>query len=161
MTVVQPSSGEMPDIPDGLYPAKIVKVKEVTLEQPDQFGKTEKIEISIDIDIDGEIETLDPRLNRSWSEKATLFKVAQAAGLDPDPYEPFDTDQLLNKSLRVTVKQEEGKWPRVTEWMKASQPRRRGEPQAQSNCKHPNAQFDPEGRQFICRDCGARWDDDN
>ena len=116
MSVVEPSSGDVPEIPNGLYLATIASVKDIELDTPDKFGKTAKVEISVEFDVDGEIQTLDPRVNRAWSEKATLFLIAQAAGLDPDPFEPFDTDLLLDRQVNILTDQEEGKWPRVKTW---------------------------------------------
>ena len=118
MPTVHPSSGDIPEVPDGLYIATIVAIKEVTLDVPDKFGKSEKFEISIEFDVDGEVVTLDPRVNQAWSEKATLFLIAQAAGLDPDPSEAFDTDDLLERQVNILTEQEPGKWPRVKAWSK-------------------------------------------
>lgn len=121
--VVQPSSGDVPEIADSLYTATIRGYKAITLEQPDQFGKTEKIELNLELDVDGEVVKLDPRVNQAWSEKATLFIVAQAAGLDPDPYEAFDIDMLLGRQVNVLTEQEPGKWPRVKAWSRVPQRR--------------------------------------
>lgn len=118
MAIVNPSSGEVPEVPDSLYMATIVKVTPISLDVPDQFGKTEKFEISLEFDVDGEVVTLDPRVNEAWSEKATLFLIAQAAGLDPDPSEAFDTDDLLERQVNILTEQEPGKWPRVKAWSK-------------------------------------------
>ena len=118
MAIVNPSSGEVPEVPDGLYMATIVKVTPISLDTPDQFGKTEKLEISLEFDVDDEVVTLDPRVNQAWSEKATLFLIAQAAGLDPDPSEAFDTDDLLERQVNILTEQEPGKWPRVKAWSK-------------------------------------------
>ena len=52
--VVRPSSGEVPELEDGLYTATIMNVKQVKLDQPDAYGKTEKLEISLEIEVDGE-----------------------------------------------------------------------------------------------------------
>lgn len=125
--VVQPSSGEIPVVPDSLYLATIVAAKHVTLDQPDQFGKTEKIELSVEFDVDGEIVTLDPRVNAAWSEKATLFQIAIATGLDVSPQDAFEIEELLDRQVNILTEQEEGKWPRVKAWsrvgrQKASRP---------------------------------------
>jgi len=122
MSVVEPSSGgDVPVIPDGTYDARITAVKDVQLETPDMHGNTEKVEITVHFeDDDGEEHELDPRVNRKWGELATLFKIAEAAGLNPNPDAAFDTDYLKNRKVRVVVEtKEEGKWPRVTKWMKA------------------------------------------
>jgi hypothetical protein len=116
--VVQPSSGEMPEVPDGLYRARITGVKSLTLDTPDTFGKTEKIDISVEFEVGDEIVTLDPRVNRAWSEKATLFQIAIACGLDVNPTEPFDAEELMDCEVNVLTEQPEGKWPRVKSWSK-------------------------------------------
>jgi len=116
--VVQPSSGEVPIVPDGLYLATITGVKPITLDTPDQFGKSEKLEISLEFDVGGEIVNLDPRVNRAWSEKATLFLIAVASGLDVNPSEAFDADDLIDREVNILTEQEEGKWPRVKAWSK-------------------------------------------
>ena len=118
--VVEPSSGEVPEVPDGLYTATITAVTPIVLDQPDQFGKTEKLEVSLEFDVDGEAVTLDPRVNRAWSEKSTLFLIAQASGLDVNPAQAFDTDDLLNRQVNILTEQEEGKWPRVKAWSRVA-----------------------------------------
>lgn len=122
--VVQPSSGDAPEVPDGLYTATIKAVKPVKLETPDQFGKSEKIEISLEFVADGEIVTLDPRVNPAWSEKATLFLIAIASGLEVTPHEAFDIDHLISRQVNILTEQEEGKWPRVKAWSRV--PQRKG-----------------------------------
>lgn len=124
--VVQPSSGEVPEVPDDLYLATIVSAKPVKLETPDQFGKTDKIEIKVEFDVDGEVVSLDPRVNQAWSEKATLFNIAIATGLDVSPLEGFDVAQLENRQVRILTEQEEGKWPRIKEWSRV--PAKKGAP---------------------------------
>ena len=131
MAIVNPSSGEVPEVADGLYMATIVKVTPISLDVADQFGKKEKFEISLEFDVDGEVITLDPRVNQAWSEKATLFLIAQAAGLDPDPSEAFDTDDLLERQVNILTEQESGKWPRVKAWSKV--PKGKAAKAAQSN----------------------------
>ena len=131
MAIVNPSSGEVPEVADGLYMATIVKVTPISLDVADQFGKTEKLEISIEFDVDGEVVTLDPRVNQAWSEKATLFLIAQAAGLDPDPSGSFDTDDLLERQVNILTEQEPGKWPRVKAWSKV--PKGKAAKAAQTN----------------------------
>lgn len=119
MSIVQPGgSGDIPEIPDGLYTATIKHAKDVTLEQADSFGNTEKVEIQVAFtDSDGVSQTLEPRVNRKWGEKATLFTIAMAAGCDAEPFEPFDTDLLVGKKVNILVETpEEGKWPRVKAW---------------------------------------------
>lgn len=118
MSVVEPGgSGDVPIIPDGLYTATITAVKDVTLDEPDRFGNQEKVELQVSFTADGEDFTLDPRVNRKWGEKATLFSIAQACGLDPDPYASFDTDDLNHCKVKILVETpEEGKWPRVKAW---------------------------------------------
>lgn len=119
MSVIQPGgSGDAPEIPDGLYTATIKAVKDITLDQPDTFGNQEKVEIQVAFtDIDGEAQTLEPRVNRKWGEKATLFSIAMACGIDVGPHEPFDTEQLVGRKVNVLVETpDEGKWPRVKSW---------------------------------------------
>lgn len=123
MSVVEPGgSGDVPVIDDGLYDAVITAIKDVTLDEPDRFGNQDKVEIQVSFtDADGEPHTLEPRVNRKWGEKATLFTIAMACGLDVSPYEPFDTDDLLKRKVRVLVETpEEGKWPRVKSWSRTA-----------------------------------------
>lgn len=119
--VVSPSSGvDAPEVPDALYRATITAIKPITLDQPDAFGKSEKIELDVTFEVDGEEVRLNPRVNPSWGELATLFKIAQAAGLDPSPHEPFDTDLLLKKQVNILTEQEEGRWPRIKAWSRVT-----------------------------------------
>jgi hypothetical protein len=123
MSVVEPGSGgEVPIIPDDLYTATITKVIDVVLDEPDRFGNQEKVEIHLAFDVDGESEHLEPRVNRKWGEKATLYAIAEACGLEPDPWKPFDTDVLVKRKVNVLIETpEEGKWPRVKAWSKTRQ----------------------------------------
>jgi hypothetical protein len=123
MSVVEPGgSGDVPVIPNDLYTATITKVIDVVLDEPDRFGNQEKVEIHLAFDVDGESETLEPRVNRKWGEKATLYAIAEACGLSPDPWQPFDTDQLVKRKVNVLIETpEEGKWPRVKAWSKTRQ----------------------------------------
>lgn len=162
-TVVQPSSGDVPEVPDGLYRARIVGVKSISLDTPDSFGKTEKIEIAVEFSVGDEIMTLDPRVNRAWSEKATLFQIAQACGLDVDPFEPFDADDLKDCEVNILTEQPEGKWPRVKSWSRiqkkgASRPAQRAT-EASSECKEHDPVYKPDGS-MVCLNCGVALPDD-
>src|SRR3990167_9483291 len=119
MSVVQPGAGaDAPEIDDGLYLATVKSVKDLDLEQPDQFGNKEKVEIEVTFeDNHGEDQTLNPRVNRKWGEKANLFLIAIACGIDANPMEAFDTERLVGRQVNVLVEtQEEGKWPRIKSW---------------------------------------------
>lgn len=123
MATVTPSSGgKAPVLDDDIYDVVCEDVIERTLEQPDQFGKTEKLEFRIKLidvpDEDGEPVTLEPRCNKAWSERATLFKWALAFGIDADPTQTFDTDIFKGKRARADIRTEaEGKWPKVHDFL--------------------------------------------
>ncbi len=119
--VIQPSGGDIPEVPDSLYTATIVDVVPVKLETPDQFGKVNKVDISVEFNVDGEVVRIDPRVNQSWSEKATLFVIAQASGLDPNPTVAFHPRDLIGRQVNILTEQEEGKWPRVKAWSRVPQ----------------------------------------
>ncbi len=118
MPVIEPSVGNAPELDDGLYLVECIAIEEKTVEN-DQFGNRDKLEFSLKllevVDKDGSDIVLKPRVNRKWSEKATLFQYATAFGYEADPAEPIDTDVLLHRQARATVHTEkEGDWPRVT-----------------------------------------------
>ena len=122
MTVVNPGgNADVPEIEDGLYQAVVKQVKDIILDEPDQFGNTEKVEIQIGfVDVDGEHQQLEPRVNLKWGERASLYAIAVACGCDCNPNEPFDTEDLVGKRVNVLVETlETGKWPRVKTWAKA------------------------------------------
>ena len=123
MSIVEPGGSDAPEIPDGLYVATITKVEDVTLDQPDNFGNQEKVQIHLSfLDSNSEAQTLEPRVNRKWGERANLFAIALAAGLDVSPHEPFDTASLVNRKVNVLVETpEEGRWPRVKSWGRVKQ----------------------------------------
>ena len=118
MSVVEPGGGDVPEIPDGLYKARVTAVKDITLEQPDTFGNQEKVEIHLAFkDSDDIDQTLEPRVNRKWGDRATLFAIALACGLDVQPHESFETQSLVGCQVNVLVETpEEGRWPRVKSW---------------------------------------------
>ena len=123
MSVVEPGGSDAPEIPDGLYVATITDVVDVTLEQPDNYGNQEKVEIHLAfLDANSESQTLEPRVNRKWGERANLFAIALATGLDVSPHEPFDTATLKNRKVNVLVETaEEGRWPRIKSWGRVKQ----------------------------------------
>ncbi len=116
MTVVTPSAGGYTGaaIDDGLYIVICTKVEETTL-ATDKFGHTEKFRLTLAGTCDGEPFTVEPLMNQSWNEKSTLFQYATAFGLEVDPDEPFDTDEMLNKKANAIIETEDkaGAWPRV------------------------------------------------
>lgn len=118
MSVVQPGGADVPEIPDGLYRAKITSIKDITLETPDNFGNLEKVEIHLAFkDSDGEEQKLEPRVNRKWGERATLFAIALACGLAVEPHDDFETETLVGCEVNVLIETpEEGRWPRVKSW---------------------------------------------
>lgn len=126
--VIQPSGGDIPEVPDSLYTATIVDVVPVKLETPDQFGKVNKVDISVEFNVDGEVVRIDPRVNQSWSEKATLFVIAQASGLDPNPTVAFHPRDLIGRQVNILTEQEEGKWPRVKAWSRVPQKKAASKP---------------------------------
>ena len=134
--VIQPSGGDIPEVPDSLYTATIVNVRAINLEAPDQYGKTEKVEISVEFPVDGETVQIDPRVNRTWNEKSNLFTIAQASGLDVNPNSSFHPRDLIGRQVNILTEQEEGKWPRVKAWSRVPQKksgRPAQEPPAASN----------------------------
>jgi hypothetical protein len=140
MSIVEPGSGgDVPEIPDGLYEAKVTAVKDITLEQPDSFGNSEKVEIHLSfVDSDGVAQTLEPRVNRKWGEKANLFMIAVACGIDADPNAFFDTDFLVGCKAKVLVETaEEGKWPRVKSWTRVRAPKAAAQKPASAPAEMP------------------------
>lgn len=136
MSIVEPNGGaDVPEIPDGLYLAEVTAVKDITLEQPDNFGNTEKVELDIAFtDADGVAQTLQPRVNRKWGEKANLFLIAIACGIYADPDAFFDTDYLVGRKVNVLVETpEEGRWPRVTTWTRVRTGKANGAAPAKAN----------------------------
>ena len=118
MPIVEPSTGKAPQIDNGLYIVICKEIKEVTVDN-DQFGNFDKLEVTLEFEDllapDGGPQTLEPRINKKWNEKATLFKWAVAFGLDVSPAEPIDTDLLIDRKAQALVETaEEGGWPRVT-----------------------------------------------
>lgn len=152
MSIVQPGGSDAPEIPDGLYKAKVKAVQDVTLEKPDNFGNTEKVKITVAfVDTDGVSQTLDPQVNRKWGEKANLFLIATACGCDCDPDEAFDTQDMLNRDVNILVETpEEGKWPRVKTWTRIKTARGAAQPPSTPAIpapvgKRPGPIIDPDG----------------
>jgi hypothetical protein len=124
MAIVEPSKSDAPVLEDGLYPVTCQGVDERTVDN-DMFGNKEKLEFHLLIEgetyEDGEPVTLDPRINRKWSEKATLYEWALAFGLNVSPEAPIDTDLFKGKKARAIIETaKEGDWPRVKKLMKRS-----------------------------------------
>lgn len=143
--IVGPSGGSAPVIPNGLYSALITNVEEIQLPEPDAYGNTRKVEISLEVEVDDELVNLDPRVNVAWGEKSTLFQVVLAAGFDPDPLGTFTLDDLVGRHLRVLIEQEQGRWPRVLRWQRAPQQKRARSPLSE-------AQITPDGKHRVLYD---------
>jgi hypothetical protein len=136
--VVNPSTADVPIIDDGMYLATVIGVQQITLEEPDQFGDTEKVLISVSFtDVDGEKWQLDPRPNLKWGdERGTLYKIAVACGLDVSTETPFDCEDLLGCKVNILVATPTpGKWPRITAWSKVA----KGKAAAAAPVKAPTA----------------------
>ena len=122
MPVVQPSvGGKAPELEDGLYAVTCIGVDAKVVEN-DPYGNNEKLEFHLQLDDkldeEGEAIVLDPRINLKWNEKSTLYKYAQAFGLNAQPNEPFNTDAFKGKRARALIQTETaGNWPRVKDLM--------------------------------------------
>src|SRR5688572_8115737 len=117
MATVEPSVSEAPELADGLYQVECIAAEFKRVEN-DQFGNNDKVEISLKLldvlDEEGKDIILKPRINRKWSEKATLYLWSVALGVDVDPGAPMDTDWLIGRKAQALVQTEkEGSWPRV------------------------------------------------
>lgn len=130
MSLIQATSGgKAPVIDDNIYEVVCTGVEDVTLEQPDQFGKTEKVRVHLQLvgvedEDSGEPVSLDPLLNRTFGQKATLRKWATAllnlGSIDDGSW--FETEDLVGHHARAVVKTETGAdgkrgWPKVTDLM--------------------------------------------
>ncbi len=124
---IEPTAGKAPVLEDDTYNAVIHNVKPLDLDEPDQFGKTKKLNMQVEVvgqfDEDGEQIYLDPRPNRVLSDGgksgnvSTLYKICAAVGIDTE--EGFDSDDLEGKSCRIVVKTDPpGTWPKITDWLK-------------------------------------------
>ncbi len=117
-TIIEPSKGTAPQIDDGLYTVTCTGIRSMTVDN-DAFGNFEKIELALQIqgvlDENGDAMSLDPRVNRKWNERATLYKYAVAFGVVASPSEPFDAEDLIGKRAQALIETPtEGGWPRVT-----------------------------------------------
>ena len=127
MAIAEPSTGDAPEIEDGLYDITCVDVSE-PFEELDFNGKKmiSKVRIFFQVhgtdDGEGNEYVLDPKVNLKWSPggtypASTLFLYATALCGPQDGDIPFDTDNLKGKSARATIKTEAGKWPRISDLM--------------------------------------------
>lgn len=119
--VVEAKDASIPEIEDGLYDVTCTAVGERVMDT-DQFGNIDKIELLFFISTlstDEEPVFIQPLLNRKWGEKATLFKYAQAFGLNPNPFEAFDVERFVKARARVLIGHPNGDdgWPRVMQVM--------------------------------------------
>lgn len=123
MAIAEPSTGDAPEIEDGMYDLTCTDVSD-PFEEMDFNGKKKikKVRIFIQVhgtdDGEGEEITLDPKVNLKWSPggdypPSTLFLYASAFCGPQDGDVPFDTDNLKGKSCQGMIKTETGKWPRI------------------------------------------------
>lgn len=123
MAIAEPSTGDAPEIEDGLYDMTCTDVSD-PFEEMDFNGKKKikKVRIFLQVhgtdDGEGNEVTLDPKVNLKWSAggdypPSTLFLFATALCGPQDPDVGFDTDNLKNKSCQGMIKTETGKWPRI------------------------------------------------
>jgi hypothetical protein len=127
MAIAEPSTGDAPEIEDGLYEVTCTGVSD-PFEEMDFNGKKKikKVRIFLQVhgtdDGEGNEEMLDPKVNLKWSPggnypPSTLYVFATAFCGPQDGDVAFDTDNLINKRARATIKTEPGKWPKVTDMM--------------------------------------------
>ena len=174
---VEQSQGEVPEIEDGIYLVKCIGVAEKVMEN-DQFGNVDKIEIRLQFldlpaDDDDHPVMLDPLVNRKLNERSTLWKYAEAFGIDPS-IRPFDAEAMIGRTARVVITNPTpGGWPKVSQIMKAAAPARRPAVAATKPvsravggpvpvyrpapdvvpCEH-EAAYTPDGH-LVCRTCGV------
>lgn len=133
--IIEPSKGKAPQIDDGLYPVICRGVRAVTVDS-DAFQNFEKVELNIEVedllDEEGEAVTLDPRCNRKWGEKATLYQWALAFGVVASVNESFDAEEFNGRQAMALIETpEDGGWPRVTKFSKRTQKGKSAPPAAQ------------------------------
>ncbi len=123
MAIVQPGSGDVPEVAPGLYTFRIIDTEQ-DVRQDSDFGKAGdpilKIycELADVADDEGAPIVLRPIVALKFSQggkyqPSTLYLYAKAAGVLPKEGQPFDTDLLEGRVLQGMVQQEEGKWPRI------------------------------------------------
>jgi hypothetical protein len=123
MAIAEPSTGDAPEIEDGMYNLTCTDVSD-PFEEMDFNGqkKIKKVRIFIQVhgtdDGEGGEVTLDPKVNLKWSSggdypPSTLYLYATALCGPQDGDIPFDTDNLKGKSCQGMIKTEAGKWPRI------------------------------------------------
>lgn len=123
MAIAEPSTGDAPEIEDGMYDLTCTDVSD-PFEEMDFNGKKKikKVRIFIQVhgtdDGEGEEVVLDPKVNLKWSPggdypPSTLFLYATALCGPQDGDIAFDTDNLKGKSCQGMIKTETGKWPRI------------------------------------------------
>ncbi len=115
---------KIPTVANGLYEVECLGTEDVTLDQPDIFGKTDKIRVSLGltglVDEEGEPIIVDPLLNRTLGKKATLRAWAEAFGVPPTEGQEFETNWLVGCKAQALIQTEpedaDGTrhWPRVT-----------------------------------------------
>lgn len=123
MAIAEPSTGDAPEIEDGLYELTCVNVSD-PFEEKDFAGTKmiKKVRIFMQVhgtdDGEGNEVVLDPKVNLKWSPggdypASTLYLYATALCGPQDPDIAFDTDNLKRKSAKGMIKTEAGKWPRI------------------------------------------------
>ncbi len=124
MAIVQPSSGEAPQIPDGLYTLKILSATQGMRDNYEDKSILEpflrvQVQVADTEDEEGKEIVLRTDMTLKWSAggkfpASTLYLYANAFGVSPGPDMPFDTDLLVNRVAQGMVKTPpEGGWPAV------------------------------------------------
>ncbi len=124
MSVVSPSTGDAPEVEDGLYTLRILRHEDAVRSNDDEYdpgAPIVKVYVALEDTDDGEGNEiiLRPIMNRKWSAggkypASTLYLYAKAFGVAGDPKEAFDTDWLDGARARGMVKTETvGGWPKI------------------------------------------------
>ena len=120
MSPVVHANEEMAQVTPGSYEVECIETGSFYMEN-DMYGNPDKVRIKVRVDDgteDGPI--LDALCNEKLSPKSTLWRWAEAFGLEPEVGGDLDTDEMVGRKALAVIgerKTERGTWARIEDFV--------------------------------------------
>ena len=120
MSPVVHANEEMAQVTPGSYEVECIETGSFYMEN-DMYGNPDKVRIKVRVETGSdEAPVLDALCNEKLSPKSTLWRWAEAFGLEPEVGGDLDTDEMVGKKALAVIgerKNERGTWARIEDFV--------------------------------------------